>query len=83
MWGGRVWVSFPVGGEENDGKSNLGIDQKMSPKEQHEFDGWLKTNAVLGSILTIGMMAMALAGSNSAGRSDAAMAASTKVAAFK
>ena len=59
------------------------IDQKMSPKEQREFDRWLKTNAVLGSILAIGMMAMALAGSNSAGRSDVAMAASTKVVASK
>ena len=56
------------------------IDQKMSPKEQREFDRWLKTNAILGSILAVGMMAMALAGSNSAGRSDAAMAASRNVA---
>jgi len=57
------------------------IDQKMSPKEQREFDRWLKTNAILGSILAVGMMAMALAGSNSAGRSDVAM--STKVVASK
>jgi hypothetical protein len=28
----------------------------------HEFDGWLKANAVLGSILAIGMLGMALAG---------------------
>ena len=55
-------------------------DQKMSPKEQREFNRWLKTNAILGSLLAIGMMAMALAGSNSAGRSDAAMAASRNVA---
>ena len=59
------------------------IDQKMSPKEQREFDRWLKTNAVLGSILAIGMMAMALAGSNSAGQSDIAMAAITNVATSK
>jgi hypothetical protein len=57
--------------------------QRMSPKEQHEFNGWLKANAILGSILTIGMLAMAVAGSNSAGRSDAAMAASPNVAAFQ
>ena len=59
------------------------IDQKMSPKEQREFDRWLKTNAILGSILAIGMLAMALAGSNSAGRSDQAMAARPMVAASK
>ena len=57
------------------------IDQKMSPKEQREFDRWLKTNAILGSILAIGMLAMALAGS--AGRSDEAMAARPIVAASK
>ena len=51
-------------------------DQQMSPKEQREFNRWLETNAILGSILAIGMLAMALAGSNSAGPSDAAMAAS-------
>ena len=28
----------------------------------HEFDGWVKANAVVGSILAIGMLAMALAG---------------------
>ena len=59
------------------------IDQKMSPKEQREFNRWLKTNAILGSLLAIGMMAMALAGSNSAGRSDEAMAARPIVAASK
>jgi hypothetical protein len=58
-------------------------DQKMSPKEEREFNRWLETNAILGSILAIGMLAMALAGSNSAGRSDAAMAASPNVATSK
>jgi hypothetical protein len=58
-------------------------DQKMSPKEQREFNKWLETNAILGSILAIGMMAMALAGSNSAGQSDIAMAAITNVATSK
>jgi hypothetical protein len=28
----------------------------------HEFDGWVKANAVVGSILAIGMLAMALTG---------------------
>jgi len=38
----------------------------------HGFDRWLKANAVLGSILAIGMLAMALAGLNSAGSPDGA-----------
>jgi hypothetical protein len=59
---------------------NINITQ--SPKEQREFNGWLSSNAILGSILAIGMLAMALAGSNSAGRSDEAMAAKPLVAAF-
>jgi hypothetical protein len=37
--------------------------QKMSPNEQREFNRWLKANTILGSILAIGMLAMALAGS--------------------
>ena len=57
--------------------------QKMSPKEQREFNRWLTSNTILGSILAIGMLAMALAGSNSAGRSDEAMAARPIVAASK
>jgi hypothetical protein len=34
------------------------------------FDRWLKANAVLGSLLAIGMLAMAVAGLNFAARSD-------------
>jgi hypothetical protein len=33
----------------------------------HEFDGWIRANAVLGAILAIGMVAMALAGLYSPG----------------
>jgi hypothetical protein len=40
-------------------------------KNPREFDKWLKANAVLGSVLAIGMLAMAVAGLNSAGRHDA------------
>jgi hypothetical protein len=36
----------------------------------HEFDRWLKANAVIGSLLAIGMLAMALAGLNPATRPD-------------
>ena len=35
-----------------------------------EFNRWLKANAVLGSILAMGILAMALAGLNSSGRPD-------------
>jgi hypothetical protein len=59
---------------------NINITQ--SPKEQREFNSWLSSNAILGSILAIGMLAMALAGSNSAGRSDEVMAAKPLVATF-
>jgi hypothetical protein len=36
----------------------------------HEFDSWLKANAVLGSILAVGMLTMALAGLYLAGPPD-------------
>ena len=49
-----------------------GVSRDYQRKNQREFDGWLKANAILGSILAIGMLAMALAGLNSAGRLDAA-----------
>jgi hypothetical protein len=42
------------------------------PRNPHEFDRWLKANAVLGSLLAIGMLAMALAGLNVAARPDGA-----------
>jgi hypothetical protein len=37
-----------------------------------ELDRWLKANAILGSLLAIGMLAMALAGLNLAARPDGA-----------
>jgi hypothetical protein len=37
-----------------------------------ELDRWLKANAVLGSILAIGMLAMALGGLNFGGQPDRA-----------
>ena len=42
------------------------------PRNAPEFDGWLKANTVLGSILAIGILAMALAGLYSVGRLDGA-----------
>ena len=40
-------------------------------KNPREFDRWVKANTLFGSILAIGMVAMALAGLNSAGPPDA------------
>jgi hypothetical protein len=48
--------------------------QKLSPEDQRTFDRWLKANAILGAIFAVGMLAMALAGINSAGP-DAEIAA--------
>ena len=44
----------------------------LSPEDQHEFDRWLKANAILGLIIAVALVAMALAGSNSRGRPDSA-----------
>ena len=41
-----------------------------------EYDGWLSANTVLGSIVAIGILAMAVAGLNSAGRPDGVTEAS-------
>jgi hypothetical protein len=46
----------------------------MSPEDQLEFDRWLKANAIVGSILAVGMLLMALGGSNSMRPTDAAAA---------
>jgi hypothetical protein len=42
-----------------------------------EFDGWLKANAVIGSVLAIGLLAVAVAGLN-AGRPDAGIELSSR-----
>ena len=60
------------------GKGFLREYQRLSPEDQHTFKRWLKTNAILGCILAVGMLAMALAGSRSVGRTDAAVAASSR-----
>jgi hypothetical protein len=41
--------------------------QALSPADQRKFDGWLDANLILGSILAVGILAMALAGYTSAG----------------
>jgi hypothetical protein len=39
-------------------------------KDPRGFNSWLNANAVFGSIVAIGILAMALAGLNSSGRHD-------------
>ena len=41
-------------------------------RNPREFDGWLRATAVIGSMLAIGMLAMALGGLNSGGQPDRA-----------
>jgi hypothetical protein len=49
------------------GKGNIARYYKtMSPEDQRTYNRWLKGNAIAGSILAVGLIAMALAGSNSA-----------------
>ena len=38
----------------------------MSPEDQRTFNRWLTGNTVIGSLLAMGLVAMAIAGSNSA-----------------
>jgi hypothetical protein len=38
----------------------------MSPEDQRGFNRWLTGNAIIGSILAMGLVAMAIAGFNSA-----------------
>jgi hypothetical protein len=40
----------------------------LSPEDQLTFDRWLQGNAIAGLILAAGLIAMALAGSNSGSR---------------
>jgi hypothetical protein len=35
--------------------------QNMPPEDQREFDRWLQSNAIFGSIFAIGLLAMAFA----------------------
>jgi hypothetical protein len=37
----------------------------MSPEDQRVYDRWLMGNAIIGSILAMGLVAMAIAGFNS------------------
>lgn len=53
--------------------------KRMSAEDQLTFNRWLKANTIVGLIFAAGLVAMAVAGSNSVGRLDAAIADPTKV----
>jgi hypothetical protein len=46
--------------------------RRGDPFNSFEFDEWLKANAILGSILAVGILAMGLASLYSAGPADRA-----------
>jgi len=48
------------------------IVEKWSPQDWREFDRWIKANAVIGSLLAAGLLAMAVAGAPSGGSGDTA-----------
>jgi hypothetical protein len=47
------------------GRDELFDYKTLSPDDRRTFDRWLKSNALLGSILAAGLVAMAVAGSSS------------------
>jgi hypothetical protein len=47
------------------GRDELFDYKTLSPDDRRTFDGWLKSNALIGSILAAGLVAMAVAGSSS------------------
>jgi hypothetical protein len=51
-------------------------------RNPQKFDLWVEANTVFGSVLAIGMLAMALAGLNAAGPPDAATELSSVTASF-
>ena len=66
------------------GKANVSmLYKRMSPEDRSTFDRWLKANAIVGLILTVGIVAMAVAGSRSAGKLDAANAGTARASVVK
>jgi len=48
--------------------------RSMSPDDRRTFDRWLRANVAVGIILAAGLVAMALASSNSVGQRDVTIA---------
>jgi hypothetical protein len=49
--------------------------RSMSPEDQRTFNRWVKANAVVGLIVSAGLIAMAVVGANSQRPRDAILAA--------
>ena len=45
-------------------------NERDYPNNPREFDRWIKANAAIGSIVAVGILAMAAAGLTSAGQQD-------------
>jgi hypothetical protein len=60
------------------GKSDIPQSYKMSPQDQRVFDRWLEANAIISLIFAVGFVLMALAGANSAGPRNTAVANNSK-----
>ena len=56
------------------------IVEKWSPQDWREFDRWIKANAVIGSLLAAGLLAMAVAGAPSVESGDTAAAGNSSSA---
>ena len=56
-------------------QGNLRDFQKMSSEDQRALDRWIKANAVLGSIVAVGMLVMAVLGSTPVGHTGVATTA--------
>lgn len=66
------------------GKASVSLlYKKMSREDRSTFNRWLKANAIVGLILLIGIIAMAVADSRSAGKLDAANAGTARASVVK
>ena len=67
------YISIPATDPVLERRVIVGNDFRRDyPRNPREFEGWLRANTVLGSILAMGILAMAVAGLYSAGRPDVA-----------
>jgi hypothetical protein len=66
------------------GKANVSmLYKRMSPEDQSTFNRLLQANAIVGLILTVGIVAMAVAGSRSTDQRDVATASMMRASAAK
>jgi hypothetical protein len=60
------------------GKGILHEYQKLSAEDRRTFNRWMSANAILATVFAAGIVAMAIASSNSREKSDAVIAANSK-----